>query len=48
MVYGLGIIGAAIYFLQHATNFGLGVLAFLKAVVWPAIVVYHLLGFMKL
>ncbi len=39
-VYGLGLIGAAVYFLPHATTFWLGVLAFLKAIVWPAILVY--------
>lgn len=40
-VYGLGIIGAAIYFISHATSFWLGVLGFLKAIVWPAILVYQ-------
>ncbi|NLE64260.1 MAG: hypothetical protein GX612_10555, partial [Bacteroidales bacterium] len=33
--YGLGIIGAAIFFFPQATGFWLGVLAFLKAIVWP-------------
>jgi hypothetical protein len=42
-VYGLGLIGALVYFLQHATNFGEGVLGFLKALVWPALLVYQLL-----
>jgi len=42
-VYGLGLIGAAVYFLPHATSFWLGVLAFLKALVWPAILVYEAL-----
>ena len=40
-VYGLGMIGAAIYFISHATTFWLGVIGFLKAIVWPAIMVYH-------
>jgi hypothetical protein len=39
-VYGLGFIGAAVYFISHATSFWLGVLGFLKAIVWPAILVY--------
>jgi len=38
-VYGLGFIGAAIYFIGHAATFGLGVLAFLKALVWPVFLV---------
>jgi hypothetical protein len=42
-VYGLGLIGAAIYFISHATSFWFGVLAFLKAIVWPAILVYEAL-----
>ena len=40
-VYGLGLIGAAIYFISHATGFWMGVLGFLKALVWPAILVYE-------
>ena len=43
-VYGLGFIGAAIYFIQQATTFWMGVLGFLKAIVWPAFIVYKLLG----
>jgi len=47
-VYGLGMIGAAVYYLQHATTFGAGVLGILKAIVWPALVVYQVLGFLKI
>jgi len=43
-VYGLGFIGAAIYFISHATGFWMGVLGFLKAMVWPAFLVYGALG----
>jgi len=42
-VYGLGLIGAAIYFISHATSFWLGVLGILKAIVWPAYLVYEAL-----
>jgi len=38
-VYGLGFIGAAIYFIGHAATFWGGVLGFLKAIVWPVFVV---------
>ena len=41
-VYGLGLIGAAIYFISHAATFWMGVLGFLKALVWPAIFVYEI------
>ncbi len=40
-VYGLGFIGAAVYFISHATGFWMGVLGFLKAIVWPAFLVYE-------
>lgn len=39
-VYGLGFIGAAIYFISTATGFWVGVLGFLKAIVWPVFLVY--------
>jgi hypothetical protein len=39
-VYGLGFIGAAFFFISHATGFWMGVLGFLKAIVWPAFLVY--------
>lgn len=40
-VYGLGFIGAAVYFIFHATGFWMGVIGFLKALVWPAFLVYE-------
>jgi hypothetical protein len=45
-VYGLGIIGAAIFFISNATSFWAGVLGFLKALVWPAFMVYELFNFL--
>ncbi len=42
-VYGVGIIGAAIYYISTATGFWIGVLGFLKALVWPAFLVYEAL-----
>jgi hypothetical protein len=44
--YGLGMIGAAIFYLSQATTFGLGVLAVLKAIVWPVFFVYEALHFL--
>ena len=43
-VYGLGFIGAAIFYIQQATGFWMGVLGVLKALVWPAMLVFKLLG----
>ena len=42
-VYGLGMIGAAVYYISAATGFWMGVLGFLKALVWPAFLVYETL-----
>jgi hypothetical protein len=36
-------IGAAIYFIQQASGFWAVILALLKAAVWPAYVLYHVL-----
>ena len=44
-VYGMGFIGAAIFFIGKATTFSMGVLGFLKAIVWPAILVFEMLKF---
>ncbi len=40
-VYCLGMIGAAVYFIAQATSFWAGVVGFLKAIVWPAFLVYE-------
>jgi len=45
-VYGLGLIGAAIYFISNAAGFWAGVLGFLKAIVWPAFMVYELFKYL--
>jgi hypothetical protein len=42
-VYGIGLIGAAVYYISTATGFWMGVLGFLKAIVWPAFLVYEAL-----
>ena len=47
-VYGLGLIGALIYFIQHAIGFWGVILGILKALVWPAFLVYELLKFLGL
>ena len=43
-MYFLGFIGALIYYISTATGFWMGVLGVLKAIVWPAMLVLHLLG----
>lgn len=40
-VYCFGLIGAAIYFISQAGGFWMGVIGFLKAMVWPVFLVYE-------
>jgi hypothetical protein len=45
--YGLGFIGALIYFLQHAHSFWSGLVGIVEALFWPAVLIYHLFAFLK-
>jgi hypothetical protein len=47
-VYGIGLIGALVYYMQHATTFVAVLLGILKSIVWPAMVIYKLLEFLKM
>ncbi len=46
--YFVVFIAAAVYFIQQATSFGMGVIGFLKALVWPGFLVYHLMDFLNM
>jgi hypothetical protein len=43
--YFMAFIGAAVFYIQQAATFGAGVIGFLKALVWPAFLVYELLRY---
>ena len=45
--YFMAFIGAAVYFIMQATTFWGGVLGFLKAIVWPTMLVFKLFEFLK-
>ncbi|MDP2671787.1 MAG: hypothetical protein Q8P13_05020 [bacterium] len=47
-IYGLGIIGALIYFLQRADSFWAVLLGIAKAVFWPAVILYEVLKLLNL
>ncbi len=47
-VYGLGLLGALVYYISTATTFGMGVIGFLKAIVWPAFLVYEALRYLNM
>ncbi|WP_421794381.1 hypothetical protein [Haliscomenobacter sp.] len=42
-VYGMGFIGALVYYISHATSFWMGLVGIFKAVFWPAFLVYEAL-----
>jgi len=39
-VYAVGLIGAAVYFISTASGFWMGLFGVMKALVWPAILVF--------
>jgi hypothetical protein len=47
-VYGLGFIGALVYFIGQAKDLREGVIGFFKAIVWPAILVYEIFKLLKI
>ena len=40
-IYFFTFIGAAVYYIGQATSFTAGVIGFLKALVWPAFLIYQ-------
>ena len=46
-VYGLGFIGALVYYIGSATSFWDGLYGVFQALVWPAYLVYELLQYVK-
>ncbi len=47
-LYGLGVIGAAVYYVQHASGFMDGVIGLGKAVFWPAVILYRVLEMLQM
>jgi hypothetical protein len=42
-IYGIGVLGALVYYLQHAHSFLEGLLGILKAFFWPGVILYKVL-----
>ncbi len=42
-IYGIGILGALVYYLQHATTFLMGLIGIFKAIFWPGVILYKVL-----
>lgn len=47
-VYGMAMIGAAVYYIRHATTVWAGLLGILKAIFWPAVLMYKVLELLKM
>lgn len=45
--YGLGFIGAAVYFISTASGFWAGVFGLVKAMFWPAFLVFQLFEYLN-
>jgi len=45
-IYGLGFLGALVYYLTTAASLLAGFIGFLKALVWPAFLVYGVFKFL--
>jgi len=45
-LYFFGFIGAAIYYISTASTFWIGVIGFLKAMIWPAFLVFEALKYL--
>ena len=44
--YGIGLIGALVYYISTATGFWMGVWGVIKAVLWPAFFVYKIFEYL--
>lgn len=47
-IYGLGILGALVYFIQTSTSFIDGIVGIVLAFFWPAVIVYKVLALLSL
>jgi len=47
-IYGLGVVGAAVYYLQHVTTLLAGAVGLVKAVFWPGVILYKVMGLLRL
>lgn len=46
-LYGIGVLGALVYFIQHSASFSDGLIGIVKAFFWPALLVYKALEQLK-
>ncbi len=47
-IYGMGVLGAMVYYLGHAATFAAGAFGIFKALFWPAFLLYKILELLKM
>ena len=47
-IYGMGFLGALVYFISHADSFLDGLIGIFGAIFWPGVVVYKVLELFKI
>lgn len=47
-LYGIGMLGALVYYLQHATSLWAGIVGIFKAIFWPGVLLYKVLELLKM
>lgn len=47
-LYGLGMLGALVYFIQHASSFTDGLVGVVYAIFWPGVMVYKVLELFRM
>ncbi len=47
-IYGLGFMGAAVYYILTATGFWMGVWGVIKALLWPAFLIFEMMKFLSM
>ncbi len=47
-LYGMGFLGAAYYYIAAAPTFWAAVIGFLKALVWPAFLVFEIMKYLRM
>ena len=47
-IYGLGVIGAWVYYITHTTTFVGVVVGIVKALFWPAVILYKVLELLQM
>ena len=47
-IYGMGFLGALVYFIGHAHSFVEGLIGVIYAIFWPGVILYKVLEFLKM